>query len=266
MRLIIIIFSCYLFITPISAQNASAEEIILNFLEVSGGVETWRNLEYFHSDFMEINENDSTVTEFFSDWYKSNHTCYVKHSEYDAYHATPISSHNKKNGEEWRSMQVITDFFGVKFTIRYEEICYALKFVTELDSLSTTYRISNKDFGDEFLVLEKDHPQYEMFGRVSEPKINYFIFGKSDGLLKFHMLFKEKSVIRVDEFLDYKKFGDYLFPTVQRKASTKTKILKESRYAKQFKSEINKVTQPKIITYQKVIFNQPIDESVFDMN
>jgi hypothetical protein len=129
------------------------------------------------------------------------------------------------------------------------------------------YSYSDFIFGNDYNVIEKKTPVYNnLFGNRIGGYINYLIFSRKTGLLMYDMLMEGDRILNLTEFVQYKEIDGFRFPIKIRLAPNRTKILTDSPHSAQFRNEINKILQPRIRLYKNIQFNQPIDESVFDMN
>lgn len=251
------------------ASHAQAPtDIIERFIEVSGGLNLWEDIDFLQFQSTQTNIQDSVVKDDFVGFFRSKPACYVLRSKQVTYNSDENSRHHKREGEGWISMDIMAKHLGMPIRIRYNKICPALDFTINHNLIDYFYTISNKDFGNDYYVLEKkiEEPTKVVVPEERKKK-NYLLFSKKDSLLKFDITTMNGKEIRVLEFLEYKMFDGYLFPILQKLTPEKISYLGQLNNKEEgILQNANRFLQPKIIAYENIKFNQPIDESVFEMD
>jgi hypothetical protein len=251
---------------------SNATLIIENFLKLSGGSEKWSELNSFYSKIEEVkcikSVSEKKTNNSIEIWYKNNKQggCFVKQDDENRQYGNSSGYWLRRNKSfDWISLNLTSSYTGITIKIDYTAVCYALEFSKRKDNLKELYILSEAMSDDRFYVVEKLDENKKEALYNSEFK-NYLFFSKKNGLLTHDILFVDNKLLKHEEFLDYTSFNGYLFPVTKKVSLTLPKELLAIVNRENLRNGETNTDNTKIITYQKVIFNQPIDESVFDMN
>lgn len=275
MKLLLKLMLIFLVIETSCAQSnmSSADDILMNFIEKSGGFDNWGRLENIQFDYIEYYEDNVMNKTQKSGIYRNNPVCYLtKGEKSEDYLYIENSVFYKQGKEKWISLKTSWMGLGIRRTFDYQEInptLHMYKYYSNLakisSSLTSKFEKSDISFGSKYDVLQRTLSYRNIMGEDTE-RDEIYLFSKNDGLLRYSLNMERDNVIQIISYSDYQKFDDYLFPTSKVLNPNNTDIMRNEKYNHQFRNEVDGIRKPKHYNYSNIKINQPIDESVFDMD
>lgn len=267
----------FLLISSNETEEISSELVIEKFLIASGGFDKWVNIETIEIKKVLTKTVNSVET------HDSSLIIY-RDQPLTVYHKTENSTHinysdamftKSENSKEWKNMFAkVGRVFGISYEYKHYTHFWALEFAKQ-ENLYEAYVLSDKSFGEEHYVLEQK-PLQNKSNQLSKEEKCFILFSKSTGLIDYTYTFKDNQLYGSSQYYDYKNIDGYIVPTkkVSGFASGKNldNTLKDfeiaNREAKKrgiTQLDLNHIFSPSTSIYNVVKFNQPIDESVFEM-
>jgi hypothetical protein len=249
-------------------------QIVDRFLNASGGLDKWQKvntltLEHYFEDGRGFKKYDIV--------YRDEPLNYYSDLEGTVYLANEYAIYNKdeKSGE-WSNMTVLSGNMGLPIEFHRSTLFWALEFAKN-NNLSEKYSLSDKNFGKEFNVLEMLY-RPNASERFRKGYNYYILFSKKTGLIERQLLYKNGKQKEFTDYYDYTEVDGYVIPLKQAHGFSKqtregfNNTLSEYDSLKKERDSTYVLKASKIPVgatirhNQKVQFNQPIDESVFEMN
>jgi hypothetical protein len=263
--------------SSITRQNKSIDiqTIVEVFMKASGGIDKWESVETLLIEGVKSKENESKSQ--FKTTYNNNPLRLYQETE-EAYYIRFVDDmfRKTKNSKEWRSMTTVSRKLGIPYKFNRYSIFWALEFANHVN-ITNQYKISNKYFGDPYNVLEKKNDS-NLPNKFSKGSDFYILLSKKTGLVVATYTYKNDKPYTSTQYLEYKDVNGYIIPTVEISGfsspesiqNLSNSILEANEEAKKksinFRVDPSKITSPTTFSYKKVQFNQPIHESVFEMN
>jgi hypothetical protein len=262
-------------------KTNKVEQIIGVFLKASGGINNWKNIRTFSYEKYVSYQNDSSIA-LTTDKviYQNKPLCLFREgSEGEKEIMLENKCFRKRiESNDWIDMSSELKLLGVNYRFDYGKHFRALEFSKKKNNFEG-FLISNKKFSKEYYVIEQDSDSDVNGSAYLNNKINYFLFSKNTGLLDSIYTTLDDKLHRFIAFQDYEEKNNLIFPTktiiglVSQKAKNDLKMVIEhtqnrmdSEGIEVNKGNMNRTLNVNTMIYKNVIFNQPIDESVFEMN
>jgi hypothetical protein len=231
----------------------SVEQIIDRYLEVTGGKERWKSVATLEINGYSISAIDSNQKNIekntFIKYYRKEPVCLsIIRDNVRLVESASFSKMYNYKTKEWKDLTLfskVSNVAGVNFTF----LSFSMHFANENMSRHNYSTVSDKLFGNDYDVIELIKP----ITANGETRIVYYLFSKDTGMLKSIRIQVNGENYTETKIEGYTDIEGFVF-------STSTSY----NYGPLIKSPIT--LHPKTSIYTEIKINQPIDESVFDMN